>query len=126
MFPLSHMLKSFVRVGTLTIIDAAGRVHVFGGTKPGPEATMRISDPSLYYKLFLNPELSAGEAYMDRRPLVWESTLRDFLTLFSVNRLSLGSYPLQRALRRISRGLKRFQQANPVGRAEQNVAHHYD
>ena len=25
MFPLSHMLKSFVRVGTLTVIDADGR-----------------------------------------------------------------------------------------------------
>jgi cyclopropane-fatty-acyl-phospholipid synthase len=29
-------------------------------------------------------------------------------------------------LRRISRGLKRFQQANKVGEAQQNVAHHYD
>ena len=29
-------------------------------------------------------------------------------------------------LRRISRGLKRFQQANPVGKAQRNVAHHYD
>ena len=29
-------------------------------------------------------------------------------------------------LKRISRGLKRFQQANPVGKAQQNVAHHYD
>jgi cyclopropane-fatty-acyl-phospholipid synthase len=54
------------------------------------------------------------------------STLRDFLTLFSVNRLSLGSYPLQKALRTVSRGLKRFQQANPVGKAQRNVAHHYD
>ena len=54
------------------------------------------------------------------------STLRDFLTLFSVNRLSLGSYPLQKVLRKVSRGLKRFQQANPIGKAQQNVAHHYD
>jgi cyclopropane-fatty-acyl-phospholipid synthase len=43
-----------------------------------------------------------------------------------MNRLALGSYPLQKMLRRLSRGLKRFQQANPVGRAQQNVAHHYD
>jgi cyclopropane-fatty-acyl-phospholipid synthase len=54
------------------------------------------------------------------------SALRDFLTLFSVNRLSLGSHPLQRALRRISRAFRHFQQANPVGRARLNVAHHYD
>src|SRR6185295_10485510 len=54
------------------------------------------------------------------------STLRDFLTLFSLNRLALGSYPLQQVLRRISRGLKRVQQANPIGQAQRNVAHHYD
>ncbi|HEX8662668.1 MAG TPA: cyclopropane-fatty-acyl-phospholipid synthase family protein [Beijerinckiaceae bacterium] len=126
MFPLSHMLKSFVRVGTLTVIDAGGNRHVFAGA-PGPQATMRLTDRSLYHKLFLNPELHAGEAYMDGRMSFEDgSTLRDFLTLFSVNRLSLGSYPLQKVLRRISRGLKRFQQANKVGEAQANVAHHYD
>jgi cyclopropane-fatty-acyl-phospholipid synthase len=125
MFPLSHMMKSFVRVGTLKIIDADGRVHVFSGS-PGPSVTMRLTDRSLYHKLVFNPELHAGEAYMDGRLSFEDSTLRDFLTLFSLNRLSLGSYPLQKVLRRISRGLKRFQQANPVGQAQKNVAHHYD
>jgi cyclopropane-fatty-acyl-phospholipid synthase len=125
MFPLSHMMKSFVRVGTLKIIDADGGVHVFSGS-PGPNVTMRLTDRSLYHKLVLNPELHAGEAYMDGRLSFEDSTLRDFLTLFSLNRLSLSSYPLQKVLRRISRGLKRFQQANPVGQAQRNVAHHYD
>jgi cyclopropane-fatty-acyl-phospholipid synthase len=119
------MLKSFVRVGTLRVIDAEGRVHVFAGA-PGPSVTMRLTDRSLYRKLFLSPELHAGEAYMDGRMRFEESTLRDFLTLFSINRLSLGSYPLQKVLRAVSRGLKRFQQANPVGKAQKNVAHHYD
>jgi len=48
--------------------------------------------------------------------LFLDSTLRDFLTLFSVNRLSLGSYPLQKVLRLPSRGLKRFKQANRIGK----------
>jgi len=124
-FPLSHMLRSFVRIGTLKVIDADGWTHVFDGA-PGPSVTMRITDRSLYYKLFFNPELHAGEAYMDGRLRFEGSTLRDFLTLFSINRLSLGSYPLQKVLRRVSRALKRFQQANPMGKAQQNVAHHYD
>src|SRR6516225_8771301 len=115
MFPLSHMLASFVRIGTLKVIDADGRTHVFAGT-PGPSVTMRLTDRSLYRKLFFNPELHAGEDY----------TLRDFLTLFSINRLSLGSYPLQKALRAVSRCLRRFQQANRIGQAQKNVAHHYD
>lgn len=126
MFPLSHMLKSFVRVGSLKVIDAEGRTHIFGGRAPGPDVTMRLTDPTLYRSLFFNPELAAGEAYMDGRMSFENSTLRDFLTLFSVNRLSLGSYPLQKVLRTVSRGLKRFQQANPIGKAQRNVAHHYD
>jgi cyclopropane-fatty-acyl-phospholipid synthase len=125
MFPLSHMLKSFVRSGTLTVIDAEGKKHTFGGSL-GPKVTMRLTDPKLYKSLFFNPELAAGEAYMDGRMTFEDSTLRDFLTLFSVNRLTLGSYPLQKVLRKISRGLKRFQQSNPIGKAEKNVAHHYD
>ncbi len=125
MFPLSHMMKSFVRVGTLRVIDVGGNVHVYSG-EPGPDVTMRLSDKSLYHKLVFNPELSAGEAYMDGRMTFENSTLRDFLTLISVNRISLGSYPVQRILRRVSRQFKRFQQANPIGKAAQNVAHHYD
>ena len=118
-------MKSFVRVGTLKVIDASGNVHVFSG-EPGPNVTMRLSDKSLYHKLVFNPELSAGEAYMDGRMVFENSTLRDFLTLISINRISLGSYPVQRILRRVSRQFKRFQQANPIGKAQQNVAHHYD
>jgi len=119
------MMKSFVRVGTLKIIDADGKVHVFSG-QPGPNVTMRLSDRSLYHKLVFNPELNAGEAYMDGRMSFEDSTLRDFLTLFSLNRLSLASYPLQKVLRRVSRMFKKGQQANPIGKAQQNVAHHYD
>ncbi len=125
MFPLSRMLAGFVKVGSLTVIDAEGGTHVFAGA-PGPEVRMRLSDPSLYWKLFLGPELHAGEAYMDGRMSFPDSSLRAFLTLFSVNRLALSGQPAQTVLRGVSRRLKRFQQANPIGRAEANVAHHYD
>jgi cyclopropane-fatty-acyl-phospholipid synthase len=126
MFPLSHMLKSFVRVGTLTIIDVDGRTHVFSGA-PGPVVTARLTDRSLYYKLIVNPGLYAGEAYMDGGVILEEnSTLGDFLALFSLNRSSLNSYPLQKVVRAVRHGLKRFQQANPIGKAGKNVAHHYD
>jgi cyclopropane-fatty-acyl-phospholipid synthase len=67
MFPLSHMLKAFVRIGTLKVIDPDGRTHVFAGA-PGPGVTMLLTDRSLYRKLFFNPELHAGEAYMDTLP----------------------------------------------------------
>ncbi|MDP9836103.1 cyclopropane-fatty-acyl-phospholipid synthase [Neorhizobium huautlense] len=126
MFPLSHMMKSFIRNGRLTVIDADGKRHVFSGTS-GLEVTMRLTDPKLYKSLVFNPELAAGEAYMDGTMRFEEgSTLQDFLTLFSVNRLSLGSYPLQKVLRAIKMRFRKRQQSNRKGQAQQNVAHHYD
>jgi len=126
MFPLSHMMKAFIRKGKLTVIDANGQPHVFSG-EPGPEVTMRLTDPKLYRTLVFNSELAAGEAYMDGT-LRFEdgSTLRDFLTLFSINRLALGSYPIQKALRAIKMRFRKRQQSNIKGEAQRNVAHHYD
>ncbi|MDM9623651.1 cyclopropane-fatty-acyl-phospholipid synthase family protein [Rhizobium sp. S96] len=126
MFPLSHMMKSFIRKGRLTVIDADGKRHVFEGS-PGPHVTMRLTDKKLYRTLVFNAELAAGEAYMDGTMRFEEgSTLRDFLTLFSINRLSLGSYPIQKVLRAIKMRFRKRQQSNRKGEAQQNVAHHYD
>ncbi|WP_307226377.1 SAM-dependent methyltransferase [Pararhizobium capsulatum] len=126
MFPLSHMMKAFIRKGQLTVIDAAGKRHVFSGT-PGPEVTMRLTEPKLYRSLVFNSELAAGEAYMDGTLRFEEgSTLRDFLQLFSLNRLSLGAYPVQKFIRSIKMRFRNRQQSNIKGEAQRNVAHHYD
>ncbi len=126
LFPLSHLLRSFVRIGRLKITDADGKTHIFEGA-PGPFVAARINDRALYTRLFLKPDLAAGEAYMDGG-IEFEdgSTIHDFLALFAANRTSLTSYPLQKTLRAVRHGLRRFQQMNPVGKAEKNVAHHYD
>ncbi len=127
MFPLSHMMKSFVQKGRLDVIDADGKRHTFGGREDGPHVVMRLTDKSLYHKLVFNPELNAGEAYMDGRMRFEEGTgLRDFLKLFSINRLNIGNYPLQKAIRKVSMLFRGKQQSNRKGEAQQNVAHHYD
>ena len=83
MFPLSHMMKSFIQKGRLEVIDADGGRHVFAGVGEGPRVVMRLTDRALYRKLVFNPELNAGEAYTDGRMRFEEGThLRDFLKLF--------------------------------------------
>jgi len=127
MFPLSHMLKAFVRKGSLDVVDADGGRHHFGVGAPGPHAVMHLTDKKLYRSLVFNPELAAGEAYMDGTMRFEEGTsVRDFLKLFSVNRLSLGAYPLQKILRKVAMRFRKRQQSNRKGEAQQNVAHHYD
>ena len=125
MYLLSHMLKGFVQTGTLNVFDVDGKHHVFSG-RQGPEVTFRLHDKALYTKLFFNPEMGAGEGYMNGTLTFEDCSLEDFLGFFSINRLALGSYPLQAFLRKISRKFRSLQQYNPVGKAQENVAHHYD
>ncbi|MDP9138319.1 MAG: cyclopropane-fatty-acyl-phospholipid synthase family protein [Pseudomonadota bacterium] len=122
---LNYMLRRFVRTGTLRVIDASGRQHVHAATDY-PQATIRLRDTRLYRALFFNPELRAGEAYMDESLTIEEGTLRDFLLIFALNRTNLRSQPLQQAIRATYRSLRQFYQHNPAARARKNVAHHYD
>ena len=125
MFLLGHMLKRFIQVGSLTVTDAHGKRHVFAGS-PGPEVAFRITNPALHRRLFFNPDLALGEGYMNGEIVFEGCTLYDFLELFNLNKLSLAGYPLQSVLRRISKALRFITQHNPIGKAQQNVAHHYD
>lgn len=124
---LSNLMKKFVRKGTLRLYDAEGKLHIFGAREAGPDVTARLHDKSLHTKLVWNPELYAGEAYMDGT-LTFEngSTIRDFILLFSVNREALGRYGSQRVIRKLWLWLRRWHQANPVGQAAKNARHHYD
>jgi cyclopropane-fatty-acyl-phospholipid synthase len=123
---LAHLMGTFVRKGTLSLIDAHGLTHIFGGA-PGPSVTVRLHDKRLHSRLALNPELYAAEAYMDGT-LTFEagSTVYDLLLLFSVNRKSLGAASSQKVLRRFWRMMRRWHQANSVATAAANARRHYD
>ena len=124
---LTHLLNRFIRNGMLRLIAADGTLHVFGGHAPGPTVTIRLHDPRLYTKLFLNPELHAGEAYMNGT-LTFEdgSDVGCFMELFAANRGGLAAHPGQTLLRRLWRAAKRWHQANPESTAAANARHHYD
>ncbi|GLK76658.1 cyclopropane-fatty-acyl-phospholipid synthase [Methylopila jiangsuensis] len=119
------MLRRFVGVGALTIIDHKGVAHAHRGG-PGPEVTLRLHDAKVARDLLLNPELKAGEAYMDGRLTIEHGTLRDFLTLYALNRGRLRGLPLQKVLRRSLKTLKRWAKPNTAGRSAKNVEAHYD
>jgi len=124
---LGHLLRRFIRNGTMRLFAADGSLHVFGGQGPGPVVTLRLHDRRLYNRLFFNPELYAGEAYMDGT-LTFEdgSDIGGFMELFAANRRALGKHPAQAALRQVWRAMKRRHQANPEATAAANARHHYD
>ncbi len=128
MFPLDRMLRAFVKKGQLDVIDTDGKRHVFEGAMSDfAPSVIRLHDPSLYRKIVMNPELHLGEAWTDGRMTVEDgTTIRDFLTLLSANRYSLGDLKLQKVFYALKMLVRGVQQSNRVGEAQKNVAHHYD
>ncbi len=124
---LSLMLDRVIQKGTLRVIDSEGETHTFAGIEDGPTVTIRLHDAKLAREIALNPELKAGEAYMDGLLTVEEGgDYYDFLYLFSINRNELIGAFGQKLLRSITRALKFIQQKNTVKKAERNARHHYD
>lgn len=123
---LHGLLDKAISNGRLTVTDAKGRTHVYGGKEPGPEAAIRFTTPSVARKIFLNPELKAAEAYMDGEMVMDEGSIHDLIQLFFANKRQFDLSPSQIFWRGLSRGLRRFQQNNALSRARGNVQVHYD
>jgi cyclopropane-fatty-acyl-phospholipid synthase len=123
---LSQLLRHIIRRGRLTVIDAAGRSYSFGEL-PGPVSTIRLHTKALERRMFFNPRMAVGEAYMDGTLTLEQGDIYDFLSLVMGN---IQTAPRSAALSPLYLGLDRWarwlQQHNPIGRAQENVAHHYD
>jgi cyclopropane-fatty-acyl-phospholipid synthase len=124
----ANFLKRFVETGHLHLTDADGTTFDFGTVGAEPSVSVRLHDPAVSRKLAINPKLYVGEAYMDGKLTIEEGDLRDFFALVGANMPRL--YRDTR-LSRIGAFLRRnflrpLQQHNPVGKAQKNVAHHYD
>ncbi len=118
---LSALFRSVVHRGNLTLVSAEGRRRSFGdGT--GPPVCVRVPALRTQAALALNPALALGEAYMNGKLVIEEGTLYEFLDLLAQN-LDAPRGPLRSLTERIARLRK---QTNRMGRAQRNVAHHYD
>lgn len=120
------LLKQIVNHGSLRVVDRRGREQSFGdGT--GARITIRLHDRGPHLALALNPYLKLGEAYMDGHLTVDQPhTIYDVLDLVLSN---LGTNYSSRAMQlyaAMRRWKRRIDQHNPIGKAQANVAHHYD
>ncbi|MBI1261521.1 MAG: methyltransferase domain-containing protein [Rhizobiales bacterium] len=120
------LMRQIIDSGSLTIIAHDGRQHSFGdGT--GLAVTVRMLDAKVSRELALNPYLKLGEAYMDGRISVDPpATIYDLLDLITRNTGQAYATPIFEAYGALRRFKRRIDQHNPVGKAQKNVAHHYD
>ncbi len=126
MWLLPRLLKKAIHKGTLRLKGPDGQVEVIGGQEDGPEISIHIMDSSYDWKIAINPELYAGEAYMNGALIIEEGDIYSFLELFFINKKNFDLTASQIFWKSIARKLRRFKQHNPIWRAKANAQHHYD
>jgi cyclopropane-fatty-acyl-phospholipid synthase len=122
---LTHFFERIITVGRLRMIDARGRSHTFEGSS-GASVAIRLHDPALHRKLLVRPRLCLPEAYVDGTLTIEDGSLYDLIDLLAANIERLPEGLLERLLNGTLAPLRRLHQYNPISRARQNVAHHYD
>jgi cyclopropane-fatty-acyl-phospholipid synthase len=122
---LNQVLKKLVQTGHLTVTDVRGRSHVYGDGS-GNAAGFKIVDPKAALKIVLDPDRYFGEAYMDGGIILTEGTIYDLLEVLLKNVEHRPSPGASKFFNNVRVAMKRIDQYNPVGKAQANVAHHYD
>lgn len=126
MLSLYGLLDKAIKAGRLTMTDARGVVHVFGGEQPGPEAAIRFTTRAAEWKILLNPELNAAEAYMDGGMVMDSGSIHDLIRVLYANKRHFDLSPSQTFWRSVSRRIRRFHQNNALSRSRANAKAHYD
>jgi len=120
-----QMMRSVFKLGTLEVHLPDGTHRTYGdGT--GEKVTVRIHEDAVVGHVVRNPELAVGEAYMDGTFTIDGDDLYGFLTIGIRNMTAERGPWWMQAIQNTLHALRRFEQTNPLGRARQNVAHHYD
>lgn len=121
---LDGMLERLLRKGEVVITFPDGTTRRYGdGT--GQRVVLRFTDPALPRKLVLNPDMALGEAYMDGTMIIEKDDLGGLLALAMQNMQDQPANWRDR-LMQLRSWFRRIEQHNVIGRAQKNVAHHYD
>jgi cyclopropane-fatty-acyl-phospholipid synthase len=123
---LRRTLELIVTTGDLEVVDPKGGSWRFGDGSGTPVA-FRVADTLTCAKIALHPDLYLGECYMDGSMVLEKGTIYDLLALLLANMEGRRKLPARLSwLWAVRQHIRRIEQHNPVGRAQRNVAHHYD
>lgn len=122
---LQVALTRFVRTGNLHVVVGDGSPLEFGdGT--GTPIVMKFPNRRALTRMFLNPELRLGEAYMSGDFVLGPGTIADLLALLMSQEPHTSIPYFARPQAMLRYGRRRIDQFNYRRRSRQNVAHHYD
>ena len=122
---LFSLLNKIKLNGKIDIIDFKGNCYSFGSFKP--YVKIRFTNKSIEKKIFYNPNLYIGEAYMNKELIIEEGTLENFINIITASYDNiLSGHWFLRFIDNFSVILRPFQQLNYLVSSKKNVAHHYD
>ena len=122
---LFSVLKKLNFDGTLEIIDSNEKIYKFGSSNP--QVRIRLKNKSIERKLFFNPNLHIGEAYMNEELIIEKGTIEEFLNLIT-NCYDdfISNNKFYKFYEYLSSIFMPLQQINQLVNSKNNVAHHYD
>jgi cyclopropane-fatty-acyl-phospholipid synthase len=122
---LDRALKFVVRTGSLKVTGPGGKLNTYGdGT--GVPVHFRVTTPEAARRIAIDADLYLGECYMDGTLQLVEGTIYDVLALLMHNAETNKMPRVAQLIYKLRIAKKRLDQYNPVGKAKDNVAHHYD
>jgi cyclopropane-fatty-acyl-phospholipid synthase len=112
-----------IRIGRLTIVLPDGTRQVVG-TPGGPAGELHLRDVAAAWRMILNGEMGAGEAYMDGQ---WTSPdLPALLKLAALNRDALALNRWIQLPLRLPQLVAHRARRNTLGQSRANIRAHYD
>jgi cyclopropane-fatty-acyl-phospholipid synthase len=122
---LDRMLRDLFTEGAFDLTYPNGTTRRYGSAAE-PSVRMTLTDPALPRRLVLNTDLALGEGYMDGTLTLAGDDLDGFFTLALRNAAAKDGMWWRKWAMAWQNLRRRIDQHNPMHRARENVAHHYD
>ena len=122
----AKLFNKIFKKGGIIFIDYSGQKFICGNPDKNNPIILRLLKKNLDWKLFLNPDLSFPEAYMNKHLVIENGSLSEFLDLTFKNigrkEVSIPSH----FVKRIFHLWRVFSNYNFPGKSKKDIQHHYD
>lgn len=122
---LDKLLVQLVKKGQLVVEYPNGRTTAYGQNLD-KKIKVKINNPRIFRRLFVNPDLMLGEAYMDGDLVIKNDDIFGFLALITQNLTNQPDSWISRLLLLSNNSFLNSIKANVPSRSKSNVKHHYD
>ncbi len=122
---LDKLLVQFVKIGQLSVEYPNGTIIDYG-QRLDTKIQVKINSSRIFRRLFVNPDLTIGEAYMDGDLVIENNDIFGFLALITKNLTNQPDSWISRLLSLTKNSFLNSVKANVPSLSKSNVKHHYD